>query len=146
MLPHLQVNRTNCHLISNLFNENISGHISNPQHHWEPHTSFAEAEVYFKKELPGRTMEFTYDLSQTPVIERRHKRTGLPSFSGYDKEDIKENATSPRRSLSLSTADSATFSGWKRPWMSQVRMSGVEIYLVPALFSRAVCENVWSIF
>ena len=100
---------------------NVSGHMSNPQHHWEPHTSFAEAEVYFKKELPGRTMEFTYDLSQTPVIERRHKRTGLPSSGFYDKEtDIKETATSPRRSLSLSTADSATFSGWKRPWMSQV--------------------------
>ena len=67
-------------------------------------------------------MEFTYDLSQTPVIERRHKRTGLsgvPTFQ-YDKEDVKESATSPRRSLSLSTADSATFSGWKRPWMSQV--------------------------
>merc|ERR1719431_683241 len=99
-----------------------TSHISNP-HHWEPHTSFAEAEVYFKKELPGRTMEFTYDLSQTPVIERRHKRTGLPSSGFYDKEtDIKETATSPRRSLSLSTADSATFSGWKRPWMSQSRV------------------------
>merc|ERR1719410_2235450 len=101
-----------------------TGHISNPQHHWEPHTSFAEAEVYFKKELPGRTMEFTYDLSQPPVIERRHKRTGLsgvPTFQ-YDKEDVKEAATSPRRSLSLSTADSATFSGWKGPWMSQSRV------------------------
>lgn len=29
------------------------------------------------------------------------------------------NATSPRRSLSLSPAD-ALASGWKRPWMSQV--------------------------
>ena len=98
-----------------------TGHISNPQHsHWEPHTSFAEAEVYYsKKELPGRTMEFTFDLSQTPVIERRQRRGGLPSFSGHDKEDI-TTATSPRRSLSLSTADSSSFSGWKRPWMSQV--------------------------
>ena len=127
-----------------------TGHISNPQHHWEPHTSFAEAEVYFKKELPGRTMEFTYDLSQTPVIERRHKRTGLPStgFSGYDKEtDIKEAATSPRRSLSLSTADSATFSGWKRPWMSQVS-NQLQLYIRLFLFClilRAVCENVLSI-
>ena len=79
--------------------------------------------MYFKKELPGRTMEFTFDLSQTPVIERRHKRTGLPSISGFDKEPAETgaSATSPRRSLSLSTADSATFSGWKRPWMSQVR-------------------------
>merc|ERR1719348_1020915 len=100
-----------------------TSHITNP-HHWEPHTSFAEAEVYFKKELPGRTMEFTYDLSQTPVIERRHKRTGLPSFSGYDKDELATAtlATSPRRSLSLSAADSGTFSGWRRPWMSQSRV------------------------
>jgi hypothetical protein len=27
---------------------------------------------------------------------------------------------SPKRSLSLTMADSASFSGWKRPWMSQV--------------------------
>ena len=103
----------------------MSGH--SREHHWEPHphTSFAEPDVYFKKELPGRTMEFTFDLSQTPVIERRHKRQtgvtgvgGVGSFSGYDKDT--DLATSPRRSLSLSTADSGTFSGWKRPWMSQV--------------------------
>merc|ERR550517_962704 len=95
-----------------------TSHISNP-HHWEPHTSFAEAEVYFKKELPGRTMEFTFDLSQTPVIERRHRRAGLANY-GLDSRE--EAATSPRRSLSLSTADSSTFSGWKRPWMSQSRV------------------------
>ena len=94
-------------------------------------------------------MEFTYDLSQTPVIERRHKRTGLPStgFSGYDKEtDIKEAATSPRRSLSLSTADSATFSGWKRPWMSQVsNQVYIRLFLFCHILFRAVCENVLSI-
>ena len=122
------------------------GHISNPQHHWEPHTSFAEAEVYFKKELPGRTMEFTYDLSQTPVIERRHKRTGLPSSGFYDKDtDIKEAATSPRRSLSLSTADSATFSGWKRPWMSQVRNKERFFFLISSTSSepcaRKSCQS-----
>jgi hypothetical protein len=98
--------------------------------------SFAEAEVYFKKELPGRTMEFTFDLSQTPVIERRHRRAGLPSSyssqvnsqirfaNKYDLQHPEREeaaATSPRRSLSLSTADSSNFSGWKRPWMSQSR-------------------------
>merc|ERR1719397_2046791 len=66
-------------------------------------------------------MEFTFDLSQTPVIERRQRRGGLPTFIGHDKEDI-ATATSPRRSLSLSTADSSSFSGWKRPWMSQSRV------------------------
>merc|ERR1719445_1851409 len=68
-------------------------------------------------------MEFTFDLSQTPVIERRHRRTGIsgvPTY-GHDKDDV-ISATSPRRSLSLSTADSSTFSGWKRPWMSQSRV------------------------
>ena len=95
-----------------------TSHVANP-HHWEPHTSFAEAEVYFKKELPGRTMEFTFDLSQTPVIERRQRRLGL----GYGQDREEAVATSPRRSLSLSTADSSTFSGWKRPWMSQVGRS-----------------------
>jgi len=106
--------------------------------HWEPHTSFAEADVYFKKELPGRTMEFTFDLSQTPVIERRTSRKGFLVMSGggtheekgtldsrgREKEEFStlQSATSPRRSLSLSTADSASFSGWKRPWMSQSRV------------------------
>merc|ERR1719319_1683027 len=103
--------------------------------HWEPHTSFAEADVYFKKELPGRTMEFTFDLSQTPVIERRTSRKGFLVMSGATEEkgtmdsrgrekeeSSTASATSPRRSLSLSTADSASFSGWKRPWMSQSRV------------------------
>merc|ERR1719431_1848847 len=51
----------------------------------------------------------------------RHRRTGLPSSYGQDKEDA-ISVTSPRRSLSLSTADSSTFSGWKRPWQSQARV------------------------
>ena len=29
---------------------------------------------------------------------------------------------SPKRSLSLTAADSAAFSGWKRPWMSQSKV------------------------
>ncbi|XP_023347388.1 protein furry [Eurytemora carolleeae] len=80
---------------------------------WE--ASFVDTDSYLKKELPGRTMEFTFDLSQTPVIERRHRR----GHAVYLEDG---NTSSPRRSLSLSTADSATFSGWKRPWMSQSRV------------------------
>ena len=56
-------------------------------------------------------MDFTFDLSQTPVIGRRW----LIRQVGEDK-----NLNSPRRSLSLSPADSNAFSGWKKPWMSQV--------------------------
>ena len=45
-------------------------------YHWETTSAsnFAEADMYFKKELPGRTMEFTFDLSQTPVIGRKQIR------------------------------------------------------------------------
>ena len=52
-----------------------SGAIS---YHWETASGapFQEADLYFKKELPGRTMEFTFDLSQTPVIARRHRPSG----------------------------------------------------------------------
>ena len=43
---------------------------------------------YFKKELPGRTMEFTFDLSQTPIIARRQKPRGAmtaSTYSGYSQ-------------------------------------------------------------
>ena len=128
-------------------------------YHWET----AEADVYFKKELPGRTMEFTFDLSQTPLISRKSRPlSNYPSSSNASSmygsyslastatltsamaaaaSDISEkdsigrgtitgsivskiddvNSTlSPKRSLSLTNADSSAFSGWKRPWMSQV--------------------------
>ena len=90
-------------------------------------------------------MEFTFDLSQTPVISRRsHVRptvstttsstltaSTLAGLSSLGSEIEKKSSTikasegnghclSPRRSLSLSANDSAAFSGWKRPWMSQV--------------------------
>ncbi|KAJ8969161.1 hypothetical protein NQ314_001902 [Rhamnusium bicolor] len=89
--------------------------------HWEssltsmPHPSFNEDSVFSKKELPGRTMEFTFDMSQTPVIGRRflHK-TEEPSTS--------KTAATPRRSCSISPADASPQSGWKRPWMCQGRV------------------------
>ena len=83
-------------------------------------------------------MEFTYDLSQTPIIGRRHagpaaelSRPKDPFTSPTEadtkvaarKEEEKatgNGASSPRRSVSLSSADSSSISGWKRPWLSQV--------------------------
>lgn len=58
-------------------------------------------------------MEFTFDMSQTPVIGRRFmNKTEEPTTS-------KTSAT-PRRSCSISPADASPQSGWKRPWMCQV--------------------------
>lgn len=56
-------------------------------------------------------MDFTFDLSQTPVIGRRWLiRQG----------NEEKSSGSPRCSMSLSPAESTAVSGWKRPWMSQV--------------------------
>lgn len=61
-------------------------------------------------------MEFTFDLSQTPVIGRRF----IPG-----KEDKGGQNVSPRRSVSLSPADSGNIAGWKRPWMCQVNIKNI---------------------
>lgn len=78
-----------------------------------PHPSFTDTEIFTKKELPGRTMDFTFDLSQTPVIGRRWLIR-----QGTEEKSI----GSPRCSLSLSPADNSAIAGWKRPWMSQGRV------------------------
>ncbi|XP_035794162.1 protein furry-like isoform X3 [Anopheles albimanus] len=117
------------------------------------HGSFSDSEVFCKKELAGRTMEFSFDVSQTPLIGRKllmksdnDAGTGGggsgvgPSASsgtqavtkGYNGSSNVTGAgthyahagtpNSPRRSASLSPADTAPLSGWKRPWMSQGRV------------------------
>ena len=58
-------------------------------------------------------MDFTYDVSQTPVIGRR-------LMTKTDDNSQSKAIASPRRSCSLSPADTSPLSGWKRPWMSQV--------------------------
>ncbi|XP_072390599.1 protein furry isoform X1 [Diabrotica undecimpunctata] len=89
--------------------------------HWEssltpmPHPSFNEDNIFSKKELPGRTMEFTFDMSQTPLIGRRflHKA---------EEASTSKVSSTPRRSCSISPADTSPQSGWKRPWMCQGRV------------------------
>lgn len=56
-------------------------------------------------------MDFTFDVMKTPVIGKRWLKRQI---------DEEKAMGSPRRSLSLSPADSNAISGWKRPWMSQV--------------------------
>ncbi|XP_969290.2 protein furry [Tribolium castaneum] len=80
-----------------------------------PHPSFNEDSLFARKELPGRTMEFTFDVSQTPVIGRRF-------FNKTEDGGGANPVVTPRRSCSLSPADVAPQTGWKRPWMSQGRV------------------------
>lgn len=74
-------------------------------------------------------MEFTFDVSQTPLIGRRILLKSDSSSNqnlnrGGQTIYLSHSGTpnSPRRSASLSPADAATLSGWKRPWMSQGRV------------------------
>lgn len=62
-------------------------------------------------------MDFTFDLSQTPVIGRRYLNKNEDNNAPSNK-----TVASPRRSCSLSPADASPLSGWKRPWMSQGRV------------------------
>lgn len=114
--------------------------------------------MFCKKELAGRTMEFTFDVSQTPLIGRRIllktgdnatgsnansniASTGNQLAQSQMRSNVCNNGShvnqqssgahnnsnvgtpnSPRRSASLSPADTAPLSGWKRPWMCQSRV------------------------
>ncbi|GFQ78118.1 protein furry [Trichonephila clavata] len=80
-------------------------------------TSFADSEFGTKRELPGRTMDFTIDLSLTPIVGQKYLLKDSP------KDGEKEGSSaSPRRSLSHNHSFTENGSvGWKRPWLSQAR-------------------------
>lgn len=80
---------------------------SMPPYHWEATagTNFAEADLYPKKELPGRTMEFTFDLSQTPLIGRRQPSSA--SISGSTRSSYQQHPIYG----STSTATGSTLTG-----------------------------------
>lgn len=147
------------------------------------YSNYPDVDFFTKKELAGRTMEFTFDVSQTPIIGRRillknendgansiatntsvcsgnstgvtgnhnsggnssntvtlydnsshNNNTSLSSSSGPPGNVTSFNtnkpinnqsnftSSSPRRSASLSPADSVPLSGWRRPWLSQGRV------------------------
>lgn len=88
------------------------------------HSSYSDSEMIYKKELAGRTMDFTFDVSQTPLIGRRIllKTDSTVGSSSSMQQHNSHTPNSPRRSASLSPADTVPLSGWKRPWMSQSRV------------------------
>lgn len=72
--------------------------------------------IYHGIPCTGRTMDFTFDMSQTPLIGRK-------TVGGHlNPESVNSNSVLfQRRSTSLSPSDSAV-PGWKRPWLCQVRI------------------------
>ncbi|CAG0921746.1 unnamed protein product [Notodromas monacha] len=97
-------------------------------------SNYTEGSSAYKKELPGRTMEFSFDMSLTPIIAKKFpavpSSSGPPPYSLKDPIDANGDRTkhkredgslTPKRSPSQTATDSVIVPGWKRPYMSQAR-------------------------
>ncbi|XP_053400043.1 protein furry-like isoform X2 [Mercenaria mercenaria] len=80
------------------------------------HRSLAEIDVLHKKELPGRTLDFSVDLSSTSIIGRKYLNQELHGTPHSD-------ATTPSNQSSLSRKGSGNEADtcWKKPQNSQAR-------------------------
>ena len=79
------------------------------------HTSFAEAEIFTKKELPGRTLDFTVDLTNVPIIGQKYVNV---------QESVPGEPGEPGPPLSPTRKGSNHMeieSNWRRPQASQTR-------------------------
>ncbi|KAK6173602.1 hypothetical protein SNE40_017022 [Patella caerulea] len=91
------------------------------------HTSFAEAEIFTRipKELPGRTLDFSVDLSKTPIIGRKYLAGGDNTKTLEETSQSASPSTSASSStVSLSRKPSNNQdidSVWRRPQASQAR-------------------------
>ncbi|XP_022655915.1 protein furry-like isoform X2 [Varroa destructor] len=85
-----------------------------------------------KRELPGRTMDFSFDMTCAPYVGLKGAApvtpTPAPSQQGQQQQNNSSNssmvaAPSPRRSLSHAASfnNDNQLSGWKRPWLSQAK-------------------------
>ena len=86
-------------------------------------------------------MEFSFDVSQTQLIGRRlllkpDLETNVSTQAKIAQPSNICGTNSPRRSTSLSPADTAPLSGWKRPWMSQSRVRECLVNLLTACGQR----------
>ncbi|XP_067945247.1 protein furry homolog-like [Watersipora subatra] len=96
------------------------------------HTSFAEAEVHIKKDLPGRTLDFTFDVSSTPVIGEQFLVSANEKHAAVPKHVPGDNKRSAALSSpSLSSADSC--GNWRRPHHSQARVRDRLVNLLATL-------------
>ncbi|CAH2036135.1 unnamed protein product, partial [Iphiclides podalirius] len=81
--------------------------------HWDSHaSSILDTELHGKKELPGRTMDFTFDLSQTPVIGRKYlPKGGSQPATGPSSLSNASSATPDRGSSSSGSASTVVGQG-----------------------------------
>lgn len=91
---------------------------------WTVHDSSWSAEaMMIKKDLPGRTLDFTFDLSATPVIGRR-ATTEISGEMGRENKLLSQ----------VSTVDLST---WKKPYLSQVHGIRLTVFTGKGQFRRS---------
>ncbi|WAQ97896.1 FRYL-like protein [Mya arenaria] len=82
------------------------------------HRSLAEIDVLHKKELPGRTLDFTVDLSNTAIIGRKFLNQEI-----HHVPSTTDSGSTPSNQSSLSRKGSGNESDtcWRKPQNSQAR-------------------------
>ncbi|XP_043929165.1 protein furry homolog isoform X3 [Protopterus annectens] len=85
-----------------------------------PHVEIHRVWSHASKELPGKTLEFQFDIAQTPIIGRRYD-----DLQGSSGRDGKPSAIAVTRSTSSTSSGSNSNVlvpvSWKRPQSSQKR-------------------------
>uniref|UniRef100_A0A8C1UXX0 Furry homolog b (Drosophila) n=1 Tax=Cyprinus carpio TaxID=7962 RepID=A0A8C1UXX0_CYPCA len=98
------------------------------------------------KALPGKTMEFHFDISETPVIGRRYD-----DLQGSGGRDGKARAIAVTRSTSSTSSGSNSNTvlvpvSWKRPQSSQSGYKGGKLhFILLCCFKREKLVNVLSL-
>ncbi|XP_061707570.1 protein furry isoform X3 [Cydia pomonella] len=81
--------------------------------YWDSHaSSILDTELHGKKELPGRTMDFTFDLSQTPVIGRKYlPKAGSQPATGPSSLSNASTVTTDKGSSTSASGSASTVVG-----------------------------------
>ena len=118
-------------------------------------TSFTDSEFSNRRELPGRTMDFEFDVSQTPIVGRRlinpeeeegeETRRKEVQFSLDDeieeKVSVKSEGTVKKAACDIFHDDDykdeeSVIGNWRKPWLSQSRTRDRLISLVSNFSQR----------
>ncbi|XP_055333456.1 protein furry homolog-like isoform X2 [Paramacrobiotus metropolitanus] len=78
-------------------------------------THFAEAEIVVKKQLPGRTLDFAFDVSVTPIVGRKHGTSHRAGENDINIIEMFGELNRKQKDVEASQSD------WRRSALSQSR-------------------------
>ncbi|XP_041471022.1 protein furry homolog isoform X2 [Lytechinus variegatus] len=98
-----------------------SSSLVKPPSHSDHHNRVVSLALDQRKELPGRTMEFTFDLSR--VVDPEHTSSSLPETSLLSSEKMVKKEHSPTGFLTRSSKDKTPIIRRKYPSMATITTS-----------------------